>query len=68
MRTDEQIIEQTNELARALYALRGYIVRDNYLFYHVTHPHEVEAWNAACLAQEMLTQTDVPTILDEMEE
>jgi hypothetical protein len=29
MRTDQQIIDQTNELARILYALRGYQVSDS---------------------------------------
>lgn len=42
-RTDQQIVDQTNELARQLYALRGYTVRESYRFDKATHPHEVEA-------------------------
>ncbi len=32
MRTDKQVVEQTNELARQLYELRGYHVRQGYRF------------------------------------
>lgn len=58
MRTDEQICDQTNELARELYALRGYSVPAGYRFDKATHPHEVEAWRGACAAQRLLTDTD----------
>lgn len=57
-RTDEQVVEQTNELARQLYALRGYEVRAGHRFDLATHPQELEAWAGACLAQLLLTQTD----------
>lgn len=58
MRTEREIIDQTNALARKLYALRGYKVREGYRFDRATHPHEVEAWQGACAAQLMLTETD----------
>lgn len=58
MRTDKQVVDQTNELARKLYSLRGYEVREGYRFDLATHPHEVEAWEGACAAQLMLTDTD----------
>ena len=67
-RTDQQIVDQTNELAKALYALRGYTVRDGYRFDKATHPHEVEAWQGACHAQILLTGTDPADALDNLDE
>lgn len=58
MRTDREIVEQTNELARQLYRLRGYEVAEGYRFDRAFHPHAREAWAAACAAQVMLTDTD----------
>ncbi len=67
-RTDQEIVEQTNELARELYRIRGYIRPRGYRFDRATHPHEVEAWNGACEAQRMLTLTDPDEALMELEE
>lgn len=58
MRTDEQIVVQTNELARRLYKLRGYDVLPGYRFDQAVHLHEIEAWIGACEAQMLLTSTD----------
>lgn len=58
MRTDQEIVDQTNVLADRLYAIRGYISRPGYRFDQATHPHEVEAWEGACEAQRLLTDTD----------
>lgn len=58
MRTEREIIDQTNALARRLYEIRGYEIREGYRFDLATHPHEVEAWEGACAAQLMLTDTD----------
>ncbi|EIQ01110.1 hypothetical protein OpiT1DRAFT_05678 [Opitutaceae bacterium TAV1] len=67
MRTDQQIVDQTNELARRLYALRGYTVKGiNYRFDRAIHPHEVEAWQGACEAQRVLTDTDPQDSLDNL--
>ena len=68
MRSDQEIIDQTNALARTLYSLRGYAVRESYRFDLATHPHEVEAWRGACEAQILLTDTDPQDALDEIEE
>ena len=68
MRTDEQIVSQTNELARELYRLRGYVVPNGYRFDASTHPHEREAWSAACAAQMMLTETDPNEALSNLED
>ena len=68
MRTGKQIVDQTNDLARMLYALRGYSVREGYRFDQATHPHETEAWKGACEAQMLLTDTDPNDALDELED
>lgn len=68
MRTDQQIIDQTNELARRLYAIRGYQAQAGYRFDRATHPHEAEAWSGACEAQRLLTGTDPDDALDNIGE
>ena len=68
MRTPQEIVDQTNELARELYRLRGYVVAEGYRFDKATHPHEVQAWAGACEAQRLLTETDVDDALQELEE
>lgn len=67
-RTDQQIVDQTNELARLLYAIRGYEVKPGYRFDRATHPHEVEAWNGACEAQRLLTNSDPNDALDNIDD
>lgn len=66
MKSDQQVIDQTNALARGLYALRGYRVPEGYRFDTATHPHEVEAWSGACLAQNMLCDTDPMDAVDNL--
>jgi hypothetical protein len=68
MRSDRQIVQQTNELARELYRIRGYTVPRGYRFDAATHPHEREAWAGACAAQLMLTETDPHEALYEVED
>jgi hypothetical protein len=67
-RTSKRIVEQTNELARRLYALRGYVVPRWYRFDQATHPQEREAWKSACLAQLFLTDTDPEDALSDLGE
>lgn len=68
MRTDQEIVQQTNILARELYRLRGHVVPEGYRFDQSTHPHEREAWAGACAAQLQLTETDPDDALGEDEE
>lgn len=65
-RTAQQILDQTNELARELYRIRGYSVSPGYRFDSATHPHEKEAWNGACAALLILTYTDIEDVLEEL--
>lgn len=68
MRSDQEIVRQTNVLARQLYRLRGYDVPEGYRFDQSTHPHAREAWEGARAAQLMLTETDPDDALGEDEE
>ncbi|MEN5275795.1 hypothetical protein ABE527_02480 [Brucella sp. TWI432] len=60
MRTDQQIVDETNELARL--CLRhigtGYEVAEGHLFYEADDPRSKTAWNMACEIQQMMTKTD----------
>jgi hypothetical protein len=66
-RSPAEIVEQTNELARQLYAIRGYTVESGYCFYEATHPDEVAAWEGARAAQLLLTDTDPEDALEELQ-
>jgi hypothetical protein len=68
MRTPQQIVDQTNNLARVLYRLRGYVRPRGYRFDTAKHPQEVEAWSGACEAQRLLTDTDPDDALQELDE
>lgn len=68
MRTDREVVKQTNELARQLYRLRGYEVPEGYRFDRARHPHQREAWAGACAAQILLTETDPDDALQAEEE
>ena len=68
MRTDQEIVDQTNEIARILYRnLFGCEVPKGTEFQTETpnrHPHETACWISACEIQELMTQTDVNDALD----
>lgn len=68
MKTDQDVLDQANEIARRLYSLRGYAVKAGYRFDLSTHPHEKEAWNGACVAMEYLTDTNPNDAADNLEE
>lgn len=65
---DKEIIKQTNDLARAFYALMGYRVSVDFDFGSATHPQEVLVWNMACIAQERLKFTDVFNLIEELDD
>jgi hypothetical protein len=58
MRSDAQIVTQTNELARIFYARHGNQVPEGYRFDQAIHPQERLMWIMACDAQLELTETD----------
>lgn len=65
-RTNHEIIDQTNALARRFYQMAGYRVPEGTAFQDATHPHEKLMWRQACEAQILLTQTDPDEVLAEM--
>lgn len=58
MRTAQEIVRQTNQLARRMYSANGYAVPDDYRFYEARNARANFMWAMACLAQEELTKTD----------
>ncbi len=67
-RTDEEIVRQANDLARLFYAMEGYRVEVGYRFDAARHPHERRCWKMACVAFEVLQQTDVEEALTGMKD
>lgn len=57
-RTAQEIVDETNSLARQFYARLGYQTPVGYQFHESNHPTEVCMWDMACMAQEMFTDTD----------
>lgn len=60
-RSDQQIVDETNELARHLMAElvnTGYQVPDGWKFYEAVDPRSQSAWHHAVTIMEMLTHTD----------
>ncbi len=72
MRTAQEIIDQTNQMARIMYRiLFGCEVPEGTTFHDKTinrRPHETGCWLAACEMQELLTQTDPEDALNELED
>lgn len=67
-RTDQEIVDQTNRLAREMLRLMGvgYEVPDDYQFHleKDRNSRAHNAWALACIAQQMLTSTDPQDALD----
>lgn len=67
-RTNQEIVDQTNAIARIIYSHDGYEVPNGYRFDKATHPQETSAWSAACDIQLYMTQTDPNDALQEIED
>lgn len=71
-RTDREIVEQTNTLAREFYSMLGYVVPATHRFYDAEridyHPQEALCWAMACHAQRELTSTDPDDALRNLED
>lgn len=68
MRTAQQIVDQTNALAREFYRLMGYGVAEGYRFDRARHPQEQTCWRMACFASEQLTGTEPDEAAAELED
>lgn len=60
MCNDQQIVDQTNDLARLClsYIGTGYEVPDDHKFYEAEDPRSRKAWQMACEIQQQMTATD----------
>lgn len=71
MRTDEQIISETNDLARYLCAElvgTGYQVPEDHKFYEAQDPRSKKAWDHAVKIMEMTTKTEMADVLATLKE
>jgi hypothetical protein len=66
-RTDEQIVQTANVLAREFYALMGNKVPKGYRFDQAKHPQEQLCWQMAVRAFEVIEYTDVEEALSGIE-
>lgn len=69
-RTEEEIVQQTEKLAKFLLSWRFGQVTDNpnYMMRHSPNPRVQECWAAACKIQEELTATDVENAVAEVDD
>ncbi len=67
-RTPEQILQQTNQLAREFAQILGYeILNPNLNFWEGTHPRLQMCWKMARAAQITLTDTDPEDAIVELD-
>ena len=59
MKTEQQVVDACNALARQFYKMHGNEVKDDFKFYKATHPQEVGMWHMAVLAYDHIEGTDV---------
>lgn len=65
-RSDQDIVGQTEELARKLASMDGYVLEGS--FRTADSARGKHFWQMACRVQEMLTDTDVQNAVDNLEE
>lgn len=63
MKTDQQIVDGANALARRFYKMQGCEVPDGFKFYEAHHPAEVACWVMAVAAYDHIESTDVEDAL-----
>lgn len=68
MRTEQEIVDDANALARVFYGLLGYQVEAGYRFDAATHPQETAMWRMAVIAYENIEGTDVEDALSQTED
>lgn len=66
--TEREIVDRCNMLARCFYAELGYAVVEGYRFDNADHPQEQSCWNMACIAFDVLLDTDVENAIMELED
>ncbi|SDD93153.1 hypothetical protein SAMN05216337_101775 [Bradyrhizobium brasilense] len=66
MRTEQQIVDDANNLAREFYAMLGYRAQEGFRFDLSRHPQEQAMWSMACRAYEVIQGTDVEDALAQL--
>lgn len=67
-KTDQQIVDDANALAREFYSIQGYQVPEGYRFDQATHPHERLQWELVVRAYEYIEGTPVDDVLTNIDE
>lgn len=67
-KTEREIVDDCNKLARLYYAMQGCEVPDDFKFYEANHPMEVGCWNMAVAAYDHIEGTDVEDCLSALED
>lgn len=67
-RSDQDIVDETNELASAIAHAHNYAHEDGFKFYLSDNPRAKWFWKVACDGQEALTQTNAEDALANLEE
>lgn len=67
-RSDQEIVDETNELASAIATAHNYEHEEGFKFYLSDHPRAKWFWKVACDGQVALTQTDPEDALANLEE
>lgn len=63
MMTDQEILDDANQLARLFYSAAGYAVPDGYRFDLTENPRARGAWNLVRIAYEHIDRTDLDDVL-----
>jgi hypothetical protein len=67
-RSEQQIVDECNALARQFYKMQGCEQSSDFKFYEATHPAEAGCWNMAVLAYDHIEGTDVGDCLGQLDE
>lgn len=67
-KTDQQIVDDCNRLARVFYKMNGYEVPEGYRFDQARHPQERGSWNLAAVAYLHIEGTDPDEALQNLED
>ena len=68
VRSDQEIIDQTNKLAVKFASIDGLEVDSGYTFHTSAHPIAKKAWAKACIAQELITGSCMEAAIANLED
>lgn len=68
VKTDREVVDRANELARVFYKAHGYQVEEGYRFDQAFHPQERGMFNLAAIAFDFIEGTDVEAALEQLDD